>query len=99
MAPAAVGIGMGVWAAVFALSRYVSVASIVAAAAVAAAAWVFYAADGLVLPGVMTLLAVVLIARHRGNIKRLMQGTENRFTFGGTQPPSGDREADTRSGS
>lgn len=99
VAPAAVGIGLAVWVAVFALSRYVSVASIVAAAAVAVSAWLLYASAGLLIPIAMTLLAAVLIVRHRANIRRLMQGTENRFEFGRGRKAPAAQGAQNGSGS
>jgi acyl phosphate:glycerol-3-phosphate acyltransferase len=79
MAPAAAGLGVLVWAAVFAGSRYVSVASIAAAVLVAAAAWWLYRGAGLVLPVALTILSLVIIWRHKSNIQRLAAGTEHRF--------------------
>jgi glycerol-3-phosphate acyltransferase PlsY len=81
IAPAAVGIGLVIWTAVFLLSRYVSVASLAVAAAIPVLGWLFYAREGRLLPAVLTLLGVVIILRHHGNIRRLIQGTEHRFTF------------------
>ena len=72
-------IGVGAWVLVFFTSKYVSLASILAAAAVAAAGWVLYPDRGLVLPIVLTILASLAILRHKANIKRLLNGTENRF--------------------
>jgi acyl phosphate:glycerol-3-phosphate acyltransferase len=66
----------GVWAVVFALSRYVSLASIVAAAAFPLVAFVFDA-RGAVL-GFAVAAATFVIVRHRANIQRLLAGTENR---------------------
>ena len=82
VAPLAGAVGMVTWLFVFLPSRYVSLASIAAAAGTGAAAWVFHRGGGPVLPAVITILAAVLILRHRSNIKRLLQGTENRITFG-----------------
>jgi glycerol-3-phosphate acyltransferase PlsY len=81
VAPGAVGIGFLVWAVVFVLSRYVSVASIAAAVAVSAAAWWLYRCQGLVLPGFLTVLGVVIVVRHKTNIQRLIAGAEHRFEF------------------
>lgn len=72
-------IGVGAWVLVFFTSKYVSLASILAAAAVAAAGWILYPDRGLVLPIVLTILASLAILRHKANIKRLLNGTENRF--------------------
>ena len=79
IAPAAMGIGVAVWVVATFSTRYVSVGSILAAAAVPAAAWFLYRQDDLVLPGVLTVIGAVVIWRHRANIQRLASGTENRF--------------------
>ena len=81
LAPGAVGIGFLVWAVVFLVSRYVSVASIAAAVAVSAAAWWLYRCQGPVLPVFLTILGVVIVVRHKTNIQRLMTGAEHRFEF------------------
>jgi len=66
------------WVAVFQVSRYVSLASIVAAVVLPAAAWLL---DG---PQAFAVLASVIgffvILRHRPNISRLLNGTENKFS-------------------
>lgn len=79
IAPAAVGIGMGAWLVLFLLTGYVSLASILAAAAVAASGWLLYANAGPMLPLILTGISTAIIVKHRGNIQRLLQGTENRF--------------------
>ncbi|MEO0055830.1 MAG: hypothetical protein RLZZ50_1777 [Verrucomicrobiota bacterium] len=65
------------WVIVFWISRYVSLASINASIVLPLASWIF---DG---PRAFSILATVLgvfvIARHRPNIVRLLNGTENRF--------------------
>lgn len=64
------------WVLVFYSTRYVSLASIVAALALVAAAYL------LTLPGLLLGLAILIagfvIVRHRTNIARLMNGTENK---------------------
>ncbi len=88
IAPAAVLIGALCWGVICALSRYVSLASIAAAVAVPLAGWILYLpARGPLLPGVLTLLGIVIIARHRANIRRLLNGTENRFGPRRPSPP------------
>ncbi len=71
-------IGLAVWALVFQISRYVSLASIVASVALPASAWL--------IPGtprpfavLATVLGAFVIIRHRPNIVRLLNGTENKF--------------------
>ena len=79
-------IALVVWVVVFMVSRYVSLASISAAAVLPIVAWVCYltgfgqelSRSPLVL-GFLTLIALLAIMRHRSNIQRLLAGTENRF--------------------
>ena len=70
-------ISLAVWLATFYTSRYVSLASILAAVAMPVAAF-FLKAPTLVviLAGVIGAFVIFL---HRANIKRLLNGTENRF--------------------
>jgi len=79
IAPLAALIGVGVWALVFFTSRYVSLASIIAAIGVIAAGWWFYRDGHILLPVVLTVLGLLAILRHKANIVRLINGTENRF--------------------
>ncbi len=74
--PAPVGCALATWAIVFALSRYVSVASILAALVLPVATWWFQPDRSLLL--FTGLLAVVAVVKHRSNIQRLIAGTENR---------------------
>ena len=76
LAPLAVGIALGAWIIVFALGRYVSVASIAAAVALPAAVWLTN--DNLFLGIVTTALGLLAIYKHKGNIQRLLNGTESR---------------------
>jgi acyl phosphate:glycerol-3-phosphate acyltransferase len=77
----AVLVGVGVWVVLFLLTRYVSVASIVSAFAIAGAAWPLYAKHGRLIPIALTLLGVIIVWRHKGNIQLLLNGAENRFEF------------------
>ena len=77
LAPLAAGIALGTWIVVFALSRYVSVASIAAAAALPVAVWL--TKDSLFLGIVTTALGLLAIFKHKGNIQRLLNGTERRL--------------------
>jgi glycerol-3-phosphate acyltransferase PlsY len=84
LAPRALLIILGVWIAVFALGRFVSLASIAASVALPLAAWLTTRDSALTAAtGVMTVLAVY---KHRANIKRLFSGTESRI--GRNEPPS-----------
>jgi glycerol-3-phosphate acyltransferase PlsY len=70
-------IGAALWIVTFAVTRYVSLGSVVAAVAVPAASWL----RGNPLPFnlVATAVGLFVIFRHRENIKRLLAGTESKF--------------------
>lgn len=83
LAPLTAATALGLWIVVFLITRYVSVGSCVAAAYVAIAPWWLdndAVPHGLV-PGLLTLLGVLVIVKHRSNLKRLAAGNENRFCF------------------
>jgi glycerol-3-phosphate acyltransferase PlsY len=65
-----------IWAAVAGLSRYSSLAALVASAATPVALWLVGDPPDAVL---FTLLTVLLWIMHRGNIGRLAQGTESKI--------------------
>lgn len=77
LAPIPSLIGVVVWIAAFFLTRYVSLGSVLAAIAVPAASWSLH--QPLPLNIVATVLGLFVIVRHRENIRRLLNGTENRF--------------------
>jgi glycerol-3-phosphate acyltransferase PlsY len=66
-----------VWVLLFYATRYVSLASIVAAAALPVATYFFGGLPFLVL--IAVLVSAFIIVRHRANLGRLIHGTENRF--------------------
>ena len=68
---------LGVWISVFALSRYVSLASICASFVLPFAAWAFGESRTIIL--VTAALAALAIYKHKANIQRLLNGTENRI--------------------
>ncbi len=74
--PKALGVCFVAWALVFAASRIVSLASIVAAVVLPIAAWRLGRDGSIIL--VATMLGVLAIYRHRANIQRLLQGAEPR---------------------
>jgi glycerol-3-phosphate acyltransferase PlsY len=87
MMPLASIVIFSIWLIVLKISRYVSLASIVAAVALPVVVIVFLFADWLHGWGnfyFACAAALLVIRRHRENIKRLMVGTENRF--GKTDP-------------
>ena len=80
IAPKAVLVAAIIFVAVVAISRHVSLGSIIAVAAFPLAAWIigqFHASPvGLAM---MSLDSLLIIARHRENIRRLLAGTESRI--------------------
>ena len=79
-------IALAVWLVTFYGSRYVSLASILAAVAMPIAAYFLKE------PKLVVILAAVIgafvIVLHRANIKRLLNGTENRFVKKSADSPS-----------
>jgi acyl phosphate:glycerol-3-phosphate acyltransferase len=67
---------LGVWLLVFATGRYVSLASIGAAAAIPIATW--FITKDVLLTVFTVVLGAVVIYKHKSNIRRLLAGTENR---------------------
>ena len=82
MAPTPTLILVGVFLVILFATRYVSLASISAAAALPAAVgalWFYGCGGSAPLLGFSVLIAALAIWRHRSNIERLMAGTEHRF--------------------
>jgi glycerol-3-phosphate acyltransferase PlsY len=72
-----------VWVLVFEITRYVSVASVVASLALPATVAVLIhwkIIEGTALLYFSTVLAILVVWRHRSNFSRLLKGTEQRFT-------------------
>jgi glycerol-3-phosphate acyltransferase PlsY len=66
-----------VWIVVFALTRYVSLGSLAASAALPFASWATHESlTKVIVTGAMAALAIY---KHKGNIQRLLNGTEPRF--------------------
>src|SRR3954470_14495688 len=72
-------IGAGVWLVCFLLTRYASVASMVAAVSLPVAAVLLGDSWPVIVFAVFAAAAVIFL--HRGNIKRLLHGEENRFAL------------------
>ena len=70
-------VSAGIWVVVFYISRFVSLASIVAAVSLPVLAFAFKR-DAFAL-GVAAAVALFVIVRHRANVGRLLNGTEKRF--------------------
>jgi glycerol-3-phosphate acyltransferase PlsY len=78
VSPIGLGLTFLVFAVVFLFSRYVSLASIAAAIAFPALAFaVSFRSLELLL--ILSAVSVLIIAKHHANIRRLLNGTENRF--------------------
>lgn len=80
LAPGATLVALGVFVAAVALTRVVGLGSVLAALALPIAAWALGSATPITITA--TLVAIVIIARHRDNLIRLMRGTENRLGAG-----------------
>ena len=78
LAPLAAAACLAVWLVVFAVSRYASLASILTAAALPVLALAFGSSWPIV--GFSALAAVGVILLHRHNVRRLLAGTEPRFS-------------------
>ncbi|OAM52264.1 glycerol-3-phosphate acyltransferase [Methylovorus sp. MM2] len=65
------------WAAVFAISRYSSLAALVAAILAPAYSWFLISSVGYII--VVFILTIFLVWRHRSNIVKLLNGTESGF--------------------
>jgi len=84
LAPQSVGFAIAVFVIVVALSRYVSLGSILAAITFGIAAFIYEFGQEtlnwskLILIGIVILM---IIYKHRQNIGRLLKGNENRLTF------------------
>jgi glycerol-3-phosphate acyltransferase PlsY len=76
--PVALGISLALWVVVLLLTRYVSVASIAAAAVLPFAAW-WPGRSSRTMIIVATVIGALAIYKHRTNMQRLMNGTENRI--------------------
>ncbi len=83
-APESCAATLAVWGVVFLATRYVSVASIAAAVVLPAMVWCFHYGTKMTI--VMTALSVLAIYKHKANIRRLLDGTENRAVAKKNQP-------------
>jgi acyl phosphate:glycerol-3-phosphate acyltransferase len=80
IAPKAVLVAVVIFIAVVAISRYVSLGSIVAVAVFPFTAWIM--GRSYVSPAALAMMSVaclLIIARHHENIRRLLAGTESRL--------------------
>jgi glycerol-3-phosphate acyltransferase PlsY len=75
--PWALAIVVAVWWSTVAVTRYVSIGSITAAAILPLAAWLTQASNRMI--AVAALVGALAIYKHKTNIRRLLNGTELRF--------------------
>lgn len=75
--PVVLLIAIFVWVVAFYASRYVSLASILAAATLPIASWLLHLPR--LLLAIAALIAIFVVLRHRTNIQRLLAGTETKF--------------------
>ncbi|KAF0166608.1 MAG: glycerol-3-phosphate acyltransferase [Rhodocyclaceae bacterium] len=71
------GITAGIWLAVAAITRYSSLAALVAAAAAPVLAW--WLLGTIEITVVVAVMCAVLIYRHKSNIRKLLAGSEGRI--------------------
>lgn len=82
LAPKAVLLAGGVFVAVVLLFRYVSLGSIISVALFPIFAWWLHDYGGVQpMLGFMTAAAILIVARHHDNLRRLRAGTEARFQW------------------
>jgi glycerol-3-phosphate acyltransferase PlsY len=80
LAPKTVLLVMGIFLAVVALFRYVSLASIIAVAIFPFLAWILHGQRPMPLVlGFMFAASLLILAKHNQNIRRLLAGNEPRF--------------------
>lgn len=79
-APVVALIAFGIFLVAFLVTRYISFSSIVAVCSTVVLGW-FIPGQAPELIVVYVLLSVFVLYRHRGNIRRLREGTEPKFAF------------------
>ncbi len=79
-----------VWAIIVYFTRYVSLASIIAAALVPITMWLFNSRQEFLYFGIVAALFVII--RHRPNIERLLNGTESKIKAGTRPAPGSAKE-------
>lgn len=89
--PGAGLIAAATWVVTFYASRYVSLASILAAVAIITASWLLHYHVAVAV--IATVLASFVILRHHENIRRLLNGTENRFVKKSAEPTAGGKNS------
>jgi glycerol-3-phosphate acyltransferase PlsY len=86
LVPGALLIIFGVWVIVFALTRFVSLASIAASFTLPFATWITGHTPTMI--AITAAMAALAIFKHKSNIYRLIHRTENRFALKRTSTAS-----------
>ena len=94
LAPVAVLLAFVVWGLCLRLTGYVSLSSMIAVASVPLSVWLLgFPHDSLYVFWASVALVALIIFAHRRNIRRLLDGTENRFrTRPSGRPAAGPSE-------
>src|SRR5438445_7001345 len=90
LVPLALLIILGIWIIIFGLTRYVSLASVCAAAALPVSAWLTRQSSTMIL--IMGAMGALAIYKHKANIQRLLKGTENRIGAKKTAAPEAPKD-------
>ena len=77
LTPLGLAWALGTWILVFLITRYVSVASLVAALILPFAVWFCGGTNGMIV--LTSVFSALAIYKHQANIQRLLNGTESRF--------------------
>ncbi|HEX5282802.1 MAG TPA: glycerol-3-phosphate 1-O-acyltransferase PlsY [Bryocella sp.] len=88
LVPLAALCALGIFIVVFAITRYVSLASILAAVTMPVFCMLWLPDRTPIFVGGVIFIALLVIAKHRANIARLMQGKESRFGSRKSSPPA-----------
>lgn len=79
--PKAVALLIVLFCAIVLASRYVSLASMIAAAMLPVVLWIVYPGSAPITLIASAVAAALIIVKHRSNISRLFAGTEHRFSL------------------
>jgi glycerol-3-phosphate acyltransferase PlsY len=88
IAPLAALSALGVFIVIFAITRYVSLASILAAVMMPPFCLLWMPDRSPIFVGGIIFISLLVIAKHHANIARLMQGKESRFGSKKSLPPT-----------
>ena len=78
LAPAVAAIGLTIWGITFKATRYVSLASLIAAVSLPIIFWALERRFDVIFWFIL-IISLLAVWRHRTNIQRLLAGTESRF--------------------